>query len=224
MGLTRIKNSKLTFRAEIMEETIRSTFDQLFEPPLIDKIISSGYQIKIKKGSVIISPGKTISEVPLVLKGSIKVVREDEQGNELFLYYLQGGDTCAMSLACCMQGKVSEIRAEAETDSSLWIIPVDHLDEWMRYPGWKKFIFQSYNHRFDEMLKAIDTLAFKKMDERLMEYLLDAKQTTGTYVIEKTHQQIADELNTSRVVVSRLLKKLENEEKIELYRNRIEIV
>lgn len=207
-----------------MDNLLQRTYGNIFEPELIEEIAKKGRIKEVKKNDIIITYNKFIKSIPLVIEGSIKVIREDYEGHEIFLYHLIGGDTCAMSLTCCMQDKQSQIKAIAETDAVLISIPVQYMDEWFKYNSWRKYILQSYSNRFDELLRAIDTLAFKKMDERLMEYLLDIKQTTGDFNIYKTHQEIARELNTSRVVVSRLLKMLETEDKIEMHRNRIEIL
>ncbi|MCA6073573.1 Crp/Fnr family transcriptional regulator [Fulvivirga sedimenti] len=196
-----------------------------FEEKLLEEILSTGRVKKVKAGQTIISPGVRAEEIPLVIEGTLKVMRQDEAGNEIFLYYLEGGDTCAMSITCCLENKLSEFVAIAEEDSLLWLIPVSSMDAWVsKYPSFRRFVFASYQSRFDELLTAIDSVAFMKMDERLYKYLLDKKQASGSYVINKTHQEIARELNTSRVVVSRLIKKLENEGKVEQHRNRIEIL
>lgn len=207
-----------------MTTAINEIFGGIFEPQLIQEIEEKSKIRTIAKNDVIIDYNQYIKWIPLVLEGSIKVVREDYDGNEIFLYHLIGGDTCATSLTCCMQDKQSQVKAIAETDGTVCMIPIRYMDDWFRYNSWKRFILTSYSNRFEELLRAIDTLAFKKMDERLMEYLLDIKQSTGDYNIYKTHQEIAKDLNTSRVVVSRLLKMLETEDKIEMHRNRIEIL
>ncbi|MGK7389337.1 MAG: Crp/Fnr family transcriptional regulator [Candidatus Cyclobacteriaceae bacterium M2_1C_046] len=207
-----------------MDDLLKNIYENILEPELIREIEENGKIKKVEKNEILITYNKYIKMIPLVIEGSIKVIREDYEGNEIFLYHLIGGDTCAMSLTCCMQDKQSQIKAIAETNAIVCNIPVRFMDEWFKYSSWKKYILQSYSNRFDEMLRAIDTLAFKKMDERLMEYLLDIKQSTGDFNIYKTHQEIARELNTSRVVVSRLLKMLETEDKIEMHRNRIEIL
>lgn len=207
-----------------MNNTIQEKFRNVFQKELIDEIQEKGHHIWVNEGEMLIDYGKYVKEIPLVLSGSIRIVREDDNGNELFLYYLGGGDTCAMSLTCCMSHKKSKIKAIAETNTELWMLPLLHMDEWMKYTTWREFIFNSYNDRFEEMINALDSVAFLKLDERLMNYLLDVKQNTGNYSIYKTHQEIANELNTSRVVISRLLKKLENEEKISLFRNKIEVL
>ncbi len=195
------------------------------EQKLVDEILSLGRLKKARQGQTIISPGSESSEMPLVMEGLLKVMRQDENGNEIFLYYLGGGETCAMSITCCLEGKKNEFKVTVEEDSVLWMIPMGHLDSWLqKYQSFRRFIFNSYQARFDEMLETIDGITFMKMDERLYKYLLDTKQASGTYVINKTHEQIARELNTSRVVVSRLLKQLERQDKIELHRNKIEVL
>lgn len=195
------------------------------EPGLIDEILLIGRLKKVQEGGIIVSPDTPGNEMPIVLKGLLKVMRRDDNDNEVFLYFLEGGETCAMSITCCIEGKRSSFHVVAEEDSTLWMIPMDYLDSWIvKYKSFRKFVFGAYQLRFDELLGTIDTVTFSKMDERLFKYLLDAKQATGSYEIKKTHEQIAHELNTSRVVVSRLLKQLEREGKIEQHRNRIDIL
>lgn len=207
-------------------ENVRQVLQRhLLEEKLIDEMIATGRQKKAKADSYIISPGMDATEIPLVIEGTLRVMRQDSDANEIFLYYLEGGETCAMSITCCLENKKSAFSAIAEEDSMLWMIPMQMMDTWItKYESFRKFIFRSYQARFDELLQAIDSMAFMKMDERLFKYLLDKKQASGSFVIHKTHEQIANELNTSRVVVSRLLKKLEQEGKIEQYRNRIEVL
>lgn len=208
-----------------MQELIKKVFEGILEEALIEEIIQFGRSKKVKAGTTIIDIGSELEFIPIVLSGSIKVLREDDQSNELILYYLNGGEACAMSMTCCVQGSKSEFRAKAEEDADLWLIPIHYMDSWLtKYQSWKQYVFLSYQHRFDELLQAVDSIAFMKMDERLIKYLLDKKQSSGDYKITKTHQEIANELNTSRAVVSRLLKKLEHQGKLELYRNRIEIL
>ncbi|ELR73461.1 transcriptional regulator, Crp/Fnr family [Fulvivirga imtechensis AK7] len=198
---------------------------QGFEKGLIDEIITTGRLKKISKGSNVITPGMNAKEIPLVLEGTLKVMRQDKDGSEIFLYYLEGGEACAMSITCCLENKKSEFSAVAEEDTLLWMIPMTLMDKWVeKYPAFRRFIFKSYQKRFDELLLAIDSMAFMKLDQRLYKYLLDKKQASGSFEINKTHEQIARELNTSRVVISRLLKQLENEGKIEQHRNKIEIL
>lgn len=209
-----------------VKEKVRKTLENLdFEQKLVDEILTVGRFRSYEAGRTVISPGDPVKEIPLVIEGSLNVLRIDDQGNELFLYFLEGGDTCAMSITCCLENKKSGFQVVAEDDSLVWFIPVVQMDHWVSvYPSFRKFVFSSYQSRFNEMMESIDNVAFKHMDERLYSYLLDKKQSSGSYTIHKTHEEIARALNTSRVVVSRLLKKLEQEGKIELQRNRIEIL
>ena len=196
-----------------------------FEEPLVAEILSIGRAKKAPAGNVLMSPDNPGTEVPFVLDGLLKVIRQESNGKEVFLYYLEGGETCAMSISCCLEGKMAAIKLVAEQDSNLWMIPMTFMDTWVvKYRSFRKFVFQSYQARFDELLYTIDNVVFHKMDERLYRYLLDTKQATGSFEIHTTHEQIAKALNTSRVVISRLLKQLEKEEKIEQHRNLIEVL
>ena len=209
-----------------VKEKVRHTLTELhFEDKLVEEILTVGRFRAYEAGRSVISPGDPVREIPMVIEGTLNVLRIDDQGNELFLYFLEGGDTCAMSITCCLEHKPSGFQVVAEEDSLVWFIPVSLMDQWVsHYPSFRKFVFASYQQRFDEMMESIDNIAFKHMDERLYSYLLDKKQSSGSYTIHKTHEEIARALNTSRVVVSRLLKKLEQEGKIEQQRNRIEIL
>ncbi len=195
------------------------------EPELITEIEQAGKLVKVREDVPLISPGMRATALPLVVEGTLRIMREDAEGNEVFLYYLEGGDACAMSISCCLGTQMSQFKAVAETDTVLWMVPMNLVDQWMgKYRSFRKFVIDSYQERFDELMQTVDSIAFMNMDERLMKYLLDKKQSSGSYVIHKTHEQIAQELNTSRVVISRLLKKLEKEEKVELFRNRVEVM
>lgn len=197
-------------------------FSYLFDEEIIDNIKKVAILKSFKKNDIIIDIGQELQYIPLLLNGNIKVLREDEDGKELLLYVLEAGDTCAMSLTCCMGKSASKIRAIADEDVDVIMIPINEMHEWFHSnDSWRNFILQSYQIRFDEMLETIDTLAFMKMDERLFKYLTDQVKLTSSTTLEMTHQDIAEDLNTSRVVISRLLKQLEKEEKIELGRNKI---
>ena len=163
--------------------------------------------------------------MPLLISGAIKILREDNNGEELILYFIEQGDTCAMTLSCCLGHTKSEIIAIAETDTKLIMVPVQKMEEWLgKYKSWQKFILQSYHDRMSELLHAVDTIAFMKMDERLFSYLKDKAMVNHNEVIHVTHQEIARDLHTSRVVISRLLKKLAMAGKIELHRNNIKVI
>ena len=208
-----------------VENNLNTNFGYLFEDKLIAEIKEVGKYKTLKKDQAIIEIGNYIKFMPLLLEGAIKILREDKNGDELVLYYLEKGDTCAMTLSCCLGETKSKIRAVAETDVNLIMIPKEKMGEWLRkYNSWQAFILQSYHNRMDELLEAVDTIAFLKMDERLFKYLKDKAMVNHNDVISITHKEISGDLHTSRVVVSRLLKKLENEGKIQLFRNSIKML
>jgi CRP/FNR family transcriptional regulator len=202
-----------------------TTLNSTFEPALIKEMQEFGELKYFKDGDVIMDYGKYIRMMPIILKGTVKVYRKDEKGKELLLYYLSSNESCSMAYSCCVEAKKSEIKAIAEEDVELLAIPHDKLDEWLcKYPSWKNYIMRSFNERFLELLKSIESIAFHKLDERLIGYLKEKKRLSGSNVIKASHYLIADELATSRVVVSRLLKQLENDGKILLYRNEIKLL
>ncbi|OUR90818.1 Crp/Fnr family transcriptional regulator [Flavobacteriales bacterium 34_180_T64] len=208
-----------------MIEQLNQNYGYLFEDKLLDEIMSVGVYKKVSEGIPLIEIGDYINSMPLILKGAIKIQREDKEGEELILYFIEPGDTCAMTLSCCMGQSKSEIRAIAETDVELIMIPVQKMDEWMsKYKSWQNFILKSYHDRMSELLEAIDTIAFLKMDMRILKYLRDKAMVNHDDIIKVTHKEIAQDLHTSRVVVSRLLKVLENDGKIELHRNHLKII
>ncbi len=208
-----------------MIDELKQNYGYLLEDELIQEIHSIGVYKEISEGQSLIEIGDYIKSMPLLISGAIKILREDDKGDELILYFLERGDTCAMTLACCMGQTKSEIRAVAETDAQLIMIPIQKMSEWMeKYKSWQNFILQSYHSRMTEMLEAIDTIAFLKMDKRLLKYLRDKAMVNHDDIIHVTHQEIAHDLHTSRVVISRLLKQLENEGKISLHRNHIKII
>ncbi len=207
-----------------MKELLYENYDYIFEKELIEAIENIGFLKNIKEGDTIIKIGDTIKYMPLLLDGAIKISRQDKNGDELLLYYLEKGDVCAMTLTCCMGDKVSKIQAIAETDTAIIMIPVQKMSDWVKdFHSWRTFVFESYNNRFNEMLETIDSLAFSNMHERILKYLKDKVIITKGTLLSITHQIIAYDLNTSRVVVSRILKSLENESKLKLHRNKIEV-
>lgn len=206
-------------------ENLDTYYSYLFEDALLQEIKKTGVYKKFAAEKVIIEKDDYIKSMPLLLSGAVKILREDANGDELVLYYLEKGDTCAMTLSCCMGETKSTIRAVAETDVELLLIPKNKMNSWLsNYKTWQSFILQSYHNRMDELLEAIDTIAFLKMDERLFKYLKDKAMITHNDLISTTHKEISEDLHTSRVVVSRLLKKLENEGKINLFRNSIKVL
>ncbi|MFL1011379.1 Crp/Fnr family transcriptional regulator [Flavisericum labens] len=206
-------------------DLLQEKFDHIFDADLISEISEKGVFKTFKQNEIIIDINQPLKFIPLLLSGDIKILREDDNGNELLIYFLEAGETCAMSLTCCLGTTKSKIRAVAEKDSSLVLIPVENMQIWFHNnASWREFILQSYQIRFDEMLDAIDNLAFMKMDERLYKYLKNKAMLHSSKTINIKHQDIAEDLHTSRVVISRLLKQLENEKKIKLSRNKIEII
>jgi CRP/FNR family transcriptional regulator len=192
---------------------------------LVDEINEFGKKLQFQEGDIIIDYDKMIQSMPIVVSGTVRVMRKDENGNEILLYYLNSNESCAMAYTCCMEARKSEIKAVAETDCQIVSVPHHKLDEWLiKYPTWKGYIFKSFTDRFNELLKSLESLAFQKLDERLIRYLKNKTSASGKMVVSLSHQQIADELGTSRVVVSRLLKMLENEKKVILYRNELKVL
>jgi len=206
-------------------EMINEQYGFVFEAPLLKDIAQCGSLKKVAAGQLLIDIGEAITHLPLLLSGAIKIMREDKKGDELLLYFIESGDTCTMSFSCCMGGVRSEIRAVAETDSEIIMIPVSQMDQWMgKYKSWQQFILDNYQARMKELLQTVDTLAFLRMDDRLLKHLQDKAKVNGDDHIHTTHQEIAYDLHTSRVVISRLLKKLEIEGKISLHRNDITVI
>ena len=209
----------------MMKELLQKTYGFVFEEKLIEEITAVSLLRDFNEGDILIDFGDYIKKMPLLLEGAIKILREDFDEGELLLYFIEKGDTCAMTMACCMGEIKSEIRAVAETDGKVVMIPVHKMEEWLgKYKSWRNYVFNSYNNRLKEMLSAIDNLAFMNMDERLMSYLIDKSKINHSREIHSTHQEIAYDLHTSRVVVSRLLKALENNGKIKLHRASVELL
>lgn len=208
-----------------MQPDFNFNYGHLFEEELLKDILSVGEYKKVAEGTELIDIGSDIEFMPLIISGAIKILREDENGDELVLYFIEQGDTCAMTITCCIGQTKSKIRAVAEVETELLMIPVQKITEWMnKYQTWQSFILQSYHERMQELLEAIDTIAFLNMDERLSKYLKDKAMINRNEVIQVTHKEIANDLHTSRVVISRLLKKLEIKGEIKLHRNQIKVL
>ena len=209
----------------MLREKLKEYFNIVFEEDLIDEIIKVGVYKKVKENELLLDLGDKFDKIPLMLNGAIKISREDDNGDEIVLYFLERGDTCTITFGSGLNSSKSKVRGVAEKDSEVVFIPIDKLEEWLvKYKSWRNFVIDSYNIRLSEMLEAIDTLAFMKMDQRLYKYLTDKVKIMRDSTLNTTHQKIAQDLNTSRVVVSRLLKQLENEGKIKLHRNKIEVL
>jgi CRP/FNR family transcriptional regulator len=202
----------------------KETFPQ-FEPGLLETIDKNAIERIYHPGEVIMRTGQFIKSTVLVLKGRIKIYRESEDGGEFLMYYLGPGEACALSMICALQSQTSEIMARAIEETEVLMIPIQLMDELMnKYKSWYQFVIQTYRSRFDEMLSVIDNVAFRNMDERLEFYLKRHVNETGDKTIEISHQDIAADLNSSREVISRLLKKMEQMGKLKLNRNFIEIL
>lgn len=206
------------------KSSISQVFRSVFEPELIEEIEKVGNPMVLKADTPLIEIGNYVISVPLVLSGSIKILRADNEGKELLLYFLHSGETCAMALSCCLGRTKSEIKAVAETDVEIITIPINYLEDWAsRFKSWRNFVYQSYHKQLTDAFNAIDILAFSKLDERLKIYLESKNQIAGNNELKITHQEIANDLNSSRVVISRILKQLEKEGLIELGHNVIYI-
>lgn len=203
-------------------DLIRKTFPFL-EKGLISELSEVSAIINLKTGQSILGEGDYIKSFPMVIDGCLRVVRLSDDGNELLLYYLNQGEICTMSLTCCMSLQKSNIRMIAEESSIILAIPVDKPEKWMSdYRTWKEFMMYSYRKRFEELLSTIDAIAFMKLDERLIRFFEDRYRSTGNVVFSGTHQDIASQLNSSREVISRLLRNLEKQNLVITERNSID--
>lgn len=202
-------------------QTIRSLFPDL-EEPLYEEILKHGQIKEIPAGSVILSIGQPIRSTILVLEGLIKLYQEDDEGNEFFIYHIQPGQACAVTMVCAYQHEKSQVLAKALTDVTALTIPLQFMDEWLqKYKSWHYFVIRTYRARYDELLRTINEIAFKNMDERLEFYLRNQVKQFGK-IVKLTHQEIATDLNSSREVISRLMKKMERDGWIIIQRNSFE--
>lgn len=211
-----------SFKRKEIEKLLRAFFPQLSQEQLIEEVGEFGDIVEKQAGDTVIDFGAYVRFLPLVLSGSLKISRTNREGEEIFLYYVGAGDTCASSFSCCMMQKKSLLKAEAEEDVRFISVPLKYADLWMsRYPQWRNFVVQMYDKRMMELLETLDTIAFSKMDERLMEYLQKKSEILNTKNLIITHQEIAHDMNASREAVSRLLKKIEKDGLIKLGRNQL---
>ncbi len=205
--------------------TYLNEFTGIFEQELLEELAGRAMLMNVSGGEVMINPDQPVLSVPLVLRGTFKVARITDEGQEVLLYYVKSGESCAMLLTFWMTTKVSVVKAVAEEDSVLLCLPLAVADEWLiRYPSWKKFVMNTILDGFSGVIKSIDDVLFKKMDVRLVNYLKNKSKITNSTLINLTHQQIGEDLGTNRVVVSRILKDLENRKKVLLYRNQIKLL
>lgn len=200
-------------------------FSGVFENALLAELESKSILMNVSTGESILRIGKPVMGVPLLMSGTLKVSRISDEGQELLLYYIQGGASCPMSLTCFMTSQLSSVNVSAEEDSSFLVVPANMVDTlFQKYSSWKKFVMNTILDGLTEVIKSIDDVAFKKMDDRLISYLKQKSKISGSSLINLSHQQIADEIGTNRVVISRLLKKLETDNKVLLYRNQIKLL
>ncbi|TKG93913.1 Crp/Fnr family transcriptional regulator [Puteibacter caeruleilacunae] len=206
----------------IHPEILKKRFPYL-EDQLIIQISEVGNLKEFTPGEQVIAPGQYIKTFPLVLDGRIRIFRISPDNEEILLYYLNSGEVCSMSLNCCLSDKRSNIKAIIEEEATLLFIPVEYISSWMtEFPTWKEFVMYSYQKRFNELLDTIDGIAFHNLDERLIRFFTLRFENTSSSIFIGTHQEIANALNSSREVISRLLKKLEADGKIKLSRNKVD--
>ena len=200
-------------------------FKVIFEPKLLEEFEQKATVVEVKEGEVILDYGQIVPNMPIIVSGTVKVSRRDEEGKEILLYYVNAQESCAMTFTCCMEQFPSEIKAVAEEDVVMMTLPISVMDEWLRkYSSWKSFVMGTIRNRFNELLNTIDQVAFQKLDERLKHYLQQKSKHTGSRLLNLSHEEVARDLATSRVVISRLLKKMENDDLLLLYRNQIKLL
>ncbi|SEM46340.1 CRP/FNR family transcriptional regulator, anaerobic regulatory protein [Chryseobacterium taichungense] len=210
----------VSYSTSMIREVLASEF--ISSPELMDKLNQNGILKKYKEGDIILDENSSIRAIPIVMKGMLKVIRTEEDGREILLYYIKAGESCIMSFLGGMHNEKSIVKAEVEEDTEILFLPVDKVSLFIKeYPEWLDYIFRLYHKRFEELLDIINAIAFKKVDERLLNLLHKKSENLGSKIINVTHEQLANELGTARVVVSRLLKQLEDSGKLELGRNKI---
>ncbi len=194
-------------------------------PEIKEKLKKYGFTKKFSEDDVILNENAYIKAIPIVVSGSIKVIRTDEDGREILLYYIRPGESCIMSFLGGIHNDTSKVKAIAEESTEILFIPIDKVNELIReYPEWLDYIFRLYHRRFEELLEVVNDVAFKKMDERLLSFLRKKAEMANSSVILVTHEQLANELGTVRVVISRLLKQMEDEGMVELGRHKITLL
>ena len=208
-----------------LKQKLYHNYSQIFEKELLQEISEVGHLKTIKKGHLLIDIDEELTHIPLIIEGVVKIIRKDKNGFELSIYYLEPGDTCAISFANCINKKKSIFRGVAETKVEGVFIPVYLVDQWLvKYESWRHFIIDSYHFRLLEMVETIDSLAFLKMEKRIWKYLTDKVKISNNIDLEITHQKIAEDLNSTRVVITRIIKKLHEDEIIYSTRNRVKLL
>ena len=209
----------------VIREKFHSIYSEVFEEELIDEIMKVSYLDKIKSGNLLIDIGDDMFYIPLLIEGVVKIIRQDKYGEEIVLYFLEPGESCAISFANCINKRKSIFKGIIEKDIEAVFLPVESIDDWLvKFKSWRHFIIDSYHFRLLEMVESIDSLAFLKMSERVLKNLTDKVKINNSIDLDITHQDIANDLNTSRVVITRILKQLHDEEKIYSTRNKIRVL
>ena len=208
-----------------VKEKLSEYFTSIFEKDLIEEITKVGFLESYKHGETLIDIGEKMTHIPLILSGAVKIIRQDKEGEELVLYFLEKGDTCAISFINCIHRNESIFKAVVENDIEAIFVPVECIDQWLaNFRTWRYFIIDSYHFRLIEMVESIDGLAFMNLNQRLLKYLGDKVKVNHDANLNITHQEIADDMHTSRVVVTRLLKQLHKEGKILAKRNKVQVL
>lgn len=207
----------------MQNETVLSS--EFSSPDLVEKLYQYGTTKNYHEGDIILDENASIRSIPIVMKGMLKVIRTEEDGREILLYYIKAGESCIMSFLGGMHNEKSIVKAEIEEDAEILFLPVDKVSLFIiEHPEWLDYIFRLYHKRFEELLDIINAIAFKKVDERLLNLLKKKSELIQSDTINTTHEQLANELGTARVVVSRLLKQLEDDGKLKLGRNKITLL
>ncbi len=208
-----------------MSEELNTIEEFRSSPKLRESLIQHGVLKRYAKGDALMSENSYIRSIPIVMNGSLRVTRTEEDGREITLYYLKAGESCVMSFLGGMHNETSKVNVHVEEDAEILFLPMDKVHLFIKeFPQWLDYIFKLYHRRFEELLEVVNAIAFKKVDERLLSLLKKKTELLGTRTLNVTHEQLANELGTARVVVSRLLKQLEDIGTVELGRNRITLM
>jgi CRP/FNR family transcriptional regulator len=209
-------------KSENKLQLLQDHLGYVLEAGLLEEMAQVAKVRETATDEIVVNVGDHLQMIPIVIEGSIKISRENDNGEELLLYYIEGGDTCAMSLQCCTRKIDSQIKATSMEPSLLLMFPAEYMEHWLdQYKSWRQYILDSYHTRMLELMESIDAIAFMNLDQRLLKYLFDQAKILGSVEINLTHQKVADDLHSSRVVISRLLKQLEVKGEIKLLRNKI---
>ncbi|MFN3529705.1 MAG: Crp/Fnr family transcriptional regulator [Bacteroidia bacterium] len=207
-----------------MDTPLNAIFPQL-EKTVIEKLTANGQRKIFKRDDILMDSGQYIKNSVIILHGRVKVYRQDDEGQEFFLYFLEAGQACAISMICAIRQETSGLTAVADEETEVLILPIALMEELMQqHRSWYQYVLQTYRQRFEEVLASLEQVAFRSMDERLVFYLKKQQESLHTQLIPRTHEQIAHDLGSSRVVISRLLKAMEHKGYVKLHRNQLEIL